>query len=468
MSRGHPGWSRVRWNIAAAAALLLLAACGFLLGTQAVSLAQSKGAAPGAQTAGGGAKIWTPHAIGPAAEMRYVHTQGNLQAPTNFRVLNAPLVNGVYEAQARSFDLAWELPANATGLEIYYYELVQGISCPNLTTCQRFQAVDYPGLRATSVPVFHASAGRYVYEIHSTDGTNTSDAAELTVDVPDMDGIPAVSVRFGSATYSANEGNSVDVEVRLSADPERTVRILLSTDNLGGATNADYSGVPAEVTFASGETLKTFTVSVTQDDIDDDGESVRILFRLRPALVAAGSPRETAVSLVDDDGVTPPPPTPTRSSGGGGGLGAATVAPRFGDGFRTTRTVPLNAGPGDAVGDPVQASHQDNLEVAYSLSGADASLFTVDEDTGQLRVREGAEIAEGQDYTVNMTATDTAGFGAIIIVAIEVVEATHHRYDVNGNGTIERDEVLKAVADYFGGLISREEVLEVVKLYFGS
>ena len=78
------------------------------------------------------------------------------------------------------------------------------------------------------------------------------------------------------------------------------------------------------------------------------------------------------------------------------------------------------------------------------------------------------ELELGQTLTLNLTATDSAGFGAIIIVAIEVVEAMHHRYDANRNGNIERDEVIAAVKDYFEGTITKEELIELVKLYFAE
>ena len=158
-----------------------------------------------------------------------------------------------------------------------------------------------------------------------------------------------------------------------------------------------------------------------------------------------------------------PPPVITR---GGGGFGPAPVAPKFVDGFRAARGVPVNARDGGSVGEPVTATHPDDLELTYSLSGADAALFTVDEETGQIRVREGAELTIGRTYTVNLTATDSAGFGAIIIVTIEVVEAAHHPYDLNANGKIERDEVIASVQDYFDGEISKDEVIELIGLYF--
>ena len=49
------------------------------------------------------------------------------------------------------------------------------------------------------------------------------------------------------------------VTVTLSADPERTVTIPMETMLQRGATSADYSGVPDNITFASGDISQTFT-----------------------------------------------------------------------------------------------------------------------------------------------------------------------------------------------------------------
>ena len=159
-------------------------------------------------------------------------------------------------------------------------------------------------------------------------------------------------------------------------------------------------------------------------------------------------------------------PTSVTGGGGGGGFGPAPVAPKFADGFRTARDVAENARTGDTVGEPVPATHPDELAISYSLSGTDAASFTVDETTGQIRVKEGVDLVVGNTYSVNLTATDSAGFGAIIIVTIEVAEAAYHRYDHNGSGKIERDEVITAIGDYFAGVTAKAEVIELVKLYF--
>ena len=123
---------------------------------------------------------------------------------------------------------------------------------------------------------------------------------DLDVTVTDDD--PAVTVSFGQSSYTVDEGAAVDVTVTLSADPERTVVIPITAADQGGVTPADYSGVPGTVVFNSGDTSKTFTVTATQDTVDDDNESVLLGFGTMPEEgVTAGSPNQATVAITDDD-----------------------------------------------------------------------------------------------------------------------------------------------------------------------
>ena len=80
------------------------------------------------------------------------------------------------------------------------------------------------------------------------------------------------------------------MKVKLDADPERTVTIPLTKANQDGASNSDYSGVPANVVFNSPDTEKSFTFSATADDDNDDGESVKLTFgNSLPAGVSRGN-----------------------------------------------------------------------------------------------------------------------------------------------------------------------------------
>ena len=140
-------------------------------------------------------------------------------------------------------------------------------------------------------------------------GVTAGDTAESTVSITDDD-VPSVEVRFGAASYTVAEGGSVQVTVELSADPERTVTIPISTTDQDGASGTDYSNVPESVTFDSGDTVKSFTFTVESDDVDDDGESVKLTFGTMPTGVAVDTTvpggeivaRDTAtVSITDDD-----------------------------------------------------------------------------------------------------------------------------------------------------------------------
>ena len=129
-----------------------------------------------------------------------------------------------------------------------------------------------------------------------TEGTTN----ETVVSITDDD-VPAVTVSYEQGAYTVAEGSSTSVKVKLSADPERQVVVIITKAEEDGASPGDYSGVPTSVTFESGDTEKTFDFTATQDTVDDDGESVKLTFGTLPTGVTEGTTKETVVSITDDD-----------------------------------------------------------------------------------------------------------------------------------------------------------------------
>ena len=140
----------------------------------------------------------------------------------------------------------------------------------------------------------------------SADGDYSGIAiAGVTVTVEDDDTAGPV-VRFGASSYAATEGGrGTTVTVALSEAAGSAVTIPLTRTHRGGATNADYSGVPPNVRFGASETTRTFTVTAVDDSANDDGESVRIGFGSLPSGVTEGSPATATVALDDNDGGEP-------------------------------------------------------------------------------------------------------------------------------------------------------------------
>ena len=107
------------------------------------------------------------------------------------------------------------------------------------------------------------------------------------------------------------------------------------------------------------------------------------------------------------------------------------------------------------------------------MGGADAESFAIDESSGQLRTKAALDYEMRTVYTVDVTVTDLFDANATITVTIMVTEVTTgsalgDRYDVNGNGVIDREEVDAAIADYHAGLLTREEVITIINLYFSG
>ena len=249
-------------------------------------------------------------------------------------------------------------------------------------------------------------------------------------------GAPVTARRIGGGRLTYSLGDNHD-EYLFDIHPS-TGRIRTTEDWVTDAEGTQYT---VEVLVHDG---------VPDDDIDD---TVEVLITVEGAPPPPPPP--------------PPPPGPPTNNGGGGGGGFAPVAsPEFAEGAQGARTVPANAGPGDAVGEPVTATDPGGTAITYSVRGPGAEVFAVDPDTGQLTVREGAALAEGESHTVTITAQAASGALAFIDIVVTVTAQAHHPYDANKNGSIDRDEVLAAVKDYFDGEIDKDEVLEIIKLYF--
>ena len=78
------------------------------------------------------------------------------------------------------------------------------------------------------------------------------------------------------------------------------------------------------------------------------------------------------------------------------------------DATTATRSVPENSPAGTAVGAPVTAYDDDGDVLTYTLSGTDASSFTIDRQTAQIRVKAGTMLNRETkaSYTVTVTAKD--------------------------------------------------------------
>ena len=98
--------------------------------------------------------------------------------------------------------------------------------------------------------------------------------------------------------------------------------------------------------------------------------------------------------------------------------------PVFSSIHSTARSFPENTPPGRNIGAPVTAADSDGGVLTYSLEGADASSFAIDESNGQLKTRAGVvyDYETRSSYSVTVRATDPTLASGAIFVAISVID----------------------------------------------
>ena len=135
----------------------------------------------------------------------------------------------------------------------------------------------------------------------------------------------------------------------------------------------------------------------------------------------------------------------------------------------TARAVAENTPASGDVGAPVITADPDGDTLTYTLSGPDASSFTIDENTGQIKVSAGTVLDYETDknaYEIVVIATDPSGASFTIAVTIRVTNVDLSPYDRDHDDVISKGEAIAAVADYVKGLIGKDEAIGVVLLYF--
>ena len=293
---------------------------------------------------------------------------------------------------------------------------------------------------------------------------NAGNPNQATVSITDNDH-PQVNFSFGTASYTAAEGGSAAVKVVLSADRERTVEVPITTTDMDGATAADYSGVPEEATFQSGETEKTFSFAATQDSVDD-GEKVRLTFGILPTGVTSTAPSQAVVSFTDDAaaGVSVDPTTVTMNEGESreytvvldsepiAGV-TVTVAGTSGTGVSTDKTpvalstinwserqmvIVSSVQDTDAVDESVTISHsvtQANVDAGKVVNTATASATGASTETVTNEFSVGQVKALTMDKGANASGYD------------QVSDVIQYKYTVTNSWTVALDGTLQIQDD---------------------
>ncbi|MXZ90168.1 MAG: cadherin repeat domain-containing protein, partial [Chloroflexi bacterium] len=129
---------------------------------------------------------------------------------------------------------------------------------------------------------------------------------------------------------------------------------------------------------------------------DSSDEQVRLGFGPLPANLVLGS-RNRSILTIQDDDLTE---TLTRE---------VNAPPVFADGEQANRSVAEQAAPNTLVGLPVTATDPEGDVLTYGIGGADAAQFSLDSQTGQLRVKGRLDLEVKPSFRLTLSVTDGRG-----------------------------------------------------------
>lgn len=119
---------------------------------------------------------------------------------------------------------------------------------------------------------------------------------------------PTLSINSATVTEGDSGSKAMTFTVTLSAASTSTVTVAYSTANNTALAGSDYTAATGTLSFAPGQTSRTFTVPILGDTTPEATETFRVLLgNAVGATIATGT---GTGSILDNDPVPPPPPPP--------------------------------------------------------------------------------------------------------------------------------------------------------------
>ena len=267
---------------------------------------------------------------------------------------------------------------------------------------------------------------------------------ELDITIPDeTDNNTPVFTDGGSTTRSVAENtvSGQNIGTAVAATDDDTGDTLTYT--LGGTDAASFSIVSTSGQLQTSaaldyETKTSYSVTVSVSDGNGGSDSITVTINVTD--VDEQQTEQTDVTTYEVDDEIPLPSgfnTPRLTMGPGRSLTAdngtytcvsednciiqngqvtqgtievttvaANTAPMFTDDTSTTRAIAENTAAGVSIGTAITATDTNNDILTYTLSGTEASAFSIDSSTGQLQTKSALDYETKRSYIVTITVSD--------------------------------------------------------------
>ncbi len=295
------------------------------------------------------------------------------------------------------------------------------------TDAESFDIVDTTGQLQTSAALDYDTKNTYTVTITVSDGNGGTDTITVTINVTEVDdNIAPLSTdnRPGQNKQTDQDVDQVTNNAPVFTEGDSTTRAIdentAADTNIGSAVTAtDADNDPLEYTLG-GYNAASF-------DIDSETGHLKTKAWLDyerknsytvTITVSDGSLTDSITVTINVNNVNDAPAFAIVSI-----VAAGSESPPV------TRSVAENTAAGENIGTPVAAVDQENDTLMYTLSGDDASSFSIDSETGQLKTKAALDYETKTSYSVTITVSD-GSLTDTIAVTINVTDVDDNRAPV--------------------------------------
>ncbi len=304
------------------------------------------------------------------------------------------------------------------------------------TNAGSFSIDSSTGQLSTSAELNYELKNSYSVTVSVSDGNGGSDSIEVTINVTDVeeDDEDSLAAGFENMPSSHDGSSQFTFNVRFSEDV--AIGFANMRDHAFNVTNGDVEAVRR---IDGSSAYWRITVE------PDDDSNVTIVLEANRACNVTG-----AICTSDGDRLS----TRLENTVSGPGSISTNQAPVFTEGTSAARSIAENTSSGTAIGSAVSAIDANNDILTYSLGGTDASSFSIDSSTGQLRTSSALDFETKNRYSLSVTASDGNGGVDSIIITINVTNANEAPVFIEGSRTTRSVPENTAVATAIGSAVS--------------
>ncbi|MCG9129645.1 cadherin domain-containing protein [Candidatus Poribacteria bacterium] len=289
------------------------------------------------------------------------------------------------------------------------------------TDASSFSIDESSGQIQTSSALDYEAKTSYSVIVAVSDGNNGLDRISVTINVTDVVESPNSAPTFTDGTSTTRSvaentvsGQNIGTPVAATdSDTDDTLEYTLGGTDAASFSIVDTTGQLQTNAALDFESKNSYTVTVTVSD---------------------GSLMATITVTINITDVSEGP----------------NNAPVFDDGETTTLSVNEEAPSGSDVDDPVTATDTDDDMLTYSISGTDATSFTIDSTNGQLKTAIELDYDTETSYSLTVSVSDGNGGTDSITVTINVIDGPLTSKPISNRTGRVRRQLLKNIKELTG------------------